>query len=163
MSAITVYKFDTPEGADEMLHLMQGLQRHELITLQDAAIVSWPEDHKKPKTLHFGNFTGVGALGGAFWGLLFGLIFSSPFFGAAVGAGIGSMTGKFTDYGIDKKFIQQIGEQVTKGTSAFFLLSDDAKVDAVTQEVRQQGWNYELIATNLTQEQEQELRADFGL
>jgi uncharacterized membrane protein len=66
MATITVLKFDTPDGADQMLELIRDLVRNQLINLHDAAIVTWPQGKKKPKTKQLQNLAGVGALGGAF-------------------------------------------------------------------------------------------------
>ena len=51
-SSLVVLKFDTPEGADKGLELAQGLQKQQLLQLLDAAIVTWPQGKKKPKTRH---------------------------------------------------------------------------------------------------------------
>ena len=79
---ITAFKFDTPDGAWQMLELVQQLaceaqssRGGELITLEDAAMVTWSPGERKPRTRHVGELTGACALGGAFWGLLFGQIF----------------------------------------------------------------------------------------
>jgi uncharacterized membrane protein len=72
-----------------------------LIEIQDAAIVTWPEGKKKPKTEQALPLTQLGALDGAFWGMLFGWIFLMPFLGMAVGALAGALSGHFQDYGID--------------------------------------------------------------
>jgi uncharacterized membrane protein len=52
MATITVLKFKTPQGAEETLDLVKGLSKQQLINLHDAAIVTWPEGKKKPKTKH---------------------------------------------------------------------------------------------------------------
>jgi uncharacterized membrane protein len=163
MATITAFKFDTPDGAQQMLDLVQELSRQQLITLQDGAIVTWPQGNKKPKTKQLENLTATGALGGAFWGMLFGLIFFIPFFGMAVGAAIGALSGKFSDYGIDDDFIKSVGQKVTEGTSALFLMTSDAVMDKVSDAVKAKGWNFELLSTNLSNEQEEQLREDFGL
>ena len=90
MATFTVWKFHTAEGAEDALGTLERLQSEELITVQDAAIVSWPEGKRKPKTRHLNNLAGAGALGGAFWGFLFGLIFLIPLLGLAVGAATGA-------------------------------------------------------------------------
>jgi uncharacterized membrane protein len=133
-----------------------------LITLQDAATVTWPDGKKKPKTKHLGDMTGAGAVGGAFWGMLFGLIFFIPFFGMAVGAAMGALTGHFSNYGIDKGFIEQAQDKVTEGTSAVFLMTSDAVSDKVTDAVKSSGLKFEMFYTNLSKEQEAQLREDFG-
>jgi uncharacterized membrane protein len=160
MATLTVFKFDSPEGAGQMLEKVQQLQKMQLMTLQDAAIVTWPADKDKPKTKQLVNMAGMGALQGAFWGMLFGLIFFIPFFGLAVGAAFGALGGKMADYGIDDNFIKQTREKVTRGTSALFLLTSNVVQDKVFDELK--GFKFELIASNLTKEQEEQLSAAFG-
>ena len=72
MATLTVWKFAGPDGADQALATLEGLQKQALIEVLDGAVVSWPPDKKKPKTRQLDSTTRAGALGGAFWGLLFG-------------------------------------------------------------------------------------------
>jgi len=160
MATLTAFKFSTLEGAGQMLSKIQSLQKLQLIQVQDAAIVYWPVGKDKPKTKQLVDMAGMGAMQGAFWGMLFGLIFFVPFFGLAVGAAMGALGGKMADYGIDDNFIKQSREKVTEGTSALFLLTSDAVQDKVLAELK--GFNFELIASNLTKEQEEQLMAAFS-
>jgi uncharacterized membrane protein len=162
MATLVVVKFPTAEGADMMLSTLESLQKQQLIQINDGAIVSWPAGASKPKTsqLSKGIATGAGALGGAFWGFLFGLLFFIPILGLAIGAGIGALMGHFANYGIDQNFIDQVRAKVTPGTSALFLLSSGAVVDKVAEAVK--GQQFEIIQTNLSKEQEDQLRKDFG-
>jgi len=50
MATLSVLKFNDPYGADRVMIALQGMQERQLITLEDAAIVSWPQGNKKPKT-----------------------------------------------------------------------------------------------------------------
>jgi uncharacterized membrane protein len=151
MSTLTATKFPTPQGADDALDTLQKLQSQQLITILDAAVVSWEVGQKKPKTRELRSTTGAGALGGAFWGMLFGLIFFIPILGLAIGAAAGALMGSLTDAGISK---------VTPGTSALFLLSSDAVLDRVRDEFR--GSGAEIISTNLSADQEQKLHDAFS-
>jgi len=162
MATLVVFKFPTAEGANLMLSTLEGLQKQQLIQIQDGAVVSWPAGASKPKTdqLSRGVATGGGALMGAFWGMLFGLLFFVPFFGLAVGAAMGALIGHFSNYGIDQSFIEQVRSKVTPGTSALFLLSSGVVTDRVAEAVK--GQQFEIIQTNLSKEQEDKLRADFG-
>ena len=157
MATLSVLKFETAEGAGQMEQTLLALQKQQLITVQDAAIVTWPQGKKSPKTQQLHSLTGQGATMGAFWGMLFGLIFFVPFFGLAVGAAMGALSGKFADYGIDDNFIKAVRSQVTEGTSALFLMTSDAVQDKVADAFK--GTKFELIASNLTKEQEDQLRA----
>src|SRR3954451_9582580 len=160
VATLSVLKFNDPSGADRVLLALQGMQERQLITLQDAAVVSWPEDRKKPKTRQIYGMAGAAAGFGALWGFLFGLIFFVPLLGMAVGAGMGALVGSLADVGIDDDFIKQVREKVTPGTSALFALTSGATEDRVIEELKQ--YDFEIISTNLPEEQEQKLREAFG-
>src|SRR5437764_8062086 len=100
MATLVVFKFPSAEGANTMLNTLEGLQKQQLIQIQDGAVVSWPAGASKPKTsqLSKGIATGAGALGGAFWGFLFGLLFFIPFFGLAVCAAMGALLAHLANY-----------------------------------------------------------------
>lgn len=159
-ATLSVFKFPAADGAGVALAKLQDLQKQSLIQIQDAAIVSWPADKKKPDTRQLNSLAGAGALNGAFWGMLFGLLFFVPLLGAAIGAGMGALTGHMVDLGIDDNFIKETREQVTPGTSALFLLSAGAVRDRVLPEF--QGMGIEVIATNLSSEEEEQLKAAFA-
>jgi uncharacterized membrane protein len=161
MATLTALKFDTPDGAQQMLDKLEQLQKQQLIQIQDAATVSWPVGAKKPKTKQLSNLTAVGALDGAFWGMLFGLIFFVPFLGLAMGAAMGALAGHFADYGIDDNFIKQSRDKITEGTSALFLLSSGAVMDKLADALK--GTKFEVLSTNLSKEQEDQLRAAFSV
>ena len=92
---------------------------------------------------------------------LFGLIFFVPFLGAAIGASMGALTGSMADVGIDDDFIRQVREQVTPGTSALFALTSGANApERVIDELK--AYDFEIISTNLPEEQEQKLREAFA-
>ena len=160
MATLTVLKFADPKGAESALDTVKHLQKQELIKLHDAAIVTWPEGKKRPKTKQLINMAGLAGLQCAFWGMLFGLIFFVPFFGMAVGSAIGALSGKFADYGINDEFIKRTREKVTEGTSALFLMTSGAVKDKVVDEMK--GMDFEIIATNLSKEEEEKLQAAFG-
>ncbi|MBL1074324.1 DUF1269 domain-containing protein [Nocardia sp. 2] len=157
---LTVWKFPTATGADTAIDTLRELQSENLIVIHDGAVVSWPEGAPKPKTKQLNNLAGPGALTGAFWGLLFGILFFIPLIGAALGAGLGALTGSLTDVGIDDKFIARVKAKITPGTSALFVLTSDATMDRVHE--RFAGQQAELISTNLSHEQEAQLRAAFA-
>lgn len=160
MDTLTIWMFRSADGADRAAETVKGLAKSQLISIQDAATVSWPEGAAKPKLRQRRNLAGRGALTGAFWGMLFGLIFLVPLLGAALGATAGTFGGLASDYGIDDDLIRRIRGEVTEGTSALFLLSSGAVIDKVRDAFAGQE-TPELIFTNLTSEQEKALRETF--
>src|SRR4051794_7900506 len=161
MSTLTAWKFDSPEGADNALATLERLQREQLISVIDGAVVTYPAGAKKPKTRQMHSTAAAGALGGAFWGMLFGLIFFIPLIGLAIGAGMGALMGSMSDVGIDDNFIKSVREKVTPGTSALFLYTANAVQDRVLDEFKDQRGHMELIQSNLSKEQEDNLRSAF--
>lgn len=159
MATLTVWKFDTPAGAEEAAQQLKALQSEQLITVHDAAVVSWEEGKKKPKTRQLNSTAVAGALGGSFWGLLFGLLFFVPLLGLAIGAASGALAGSLTDVGIDDGFIKRVRDEVTPGTSALFLLSSGAVLDRVKE--RFPG-GATLVQSNLSADQEAKLRETFA-
>jgi uncharacterized membrane protein len=160
-TSLVVLKYDTPDGAEKGLELAYSLQKKMLLELLDAATVTWPAGKKRPTTRHAGDMTCAGACDGAFWGFLFGLIFFVPFFGAVVGAAMGALMGHFADYGIGRDFIEQVRGKVTEGTSALFLLVGQVTADRVVEAFKA-GPKCEVIASNLSVEQEERLKAAFA-
>jgi uncharacterized membrane protein len=161
VATVTVLKFAEPDGAEKALIQIQGLQKDHLIKLHDAAIVSWPRGKKSPKTRQLVDLVTIGAMGGMFWGMLLGVIFVAPLFGMALGAAFGALGGAFRDYGIDDEFIKRVRSAVTEGTSALFLMTSDAVMDRVSE--RMKPASFEIIATNLSKEQEDQLRELFAV
>ena len=115
MSSLTVWKFESTDGAQEALDALADLQRQQLIQVLDAAVVSWEVGKNKPKTRELRDTKKAGALGGGFWGLLFGLIFFIPILGLAIGAATGALIGSMADVGISDSFIRDVREKVTPG------------------------------------------------
>jgi len=161
MATVTVLSFATADAAETTLARIQQLQQQHLITVVDAAVVSWPTGRKSPRTRQAVNLVAAGASAGMFWGALFGLIFVTPLFGMVIGAASGALGGAFRDYGIDDKFIARIRSQVTEGTSALFLMTTGAVLDKVAEALKSET-TFDIISTNLSREQEEMLRAAFA-
>lgn len=160
MTAFTVWKFDTPEGAGKAARLVQSAETDGLVKVHDHAIVSWPVGAKKPETKqgHESNWRGGGW--GAFWGLLLGALFLVPIFGAAAGAAIGAAAKWTGGIGIDKDQLQRIREEVTEGTSALFLVTEEGDLDRLGD--RFHGQHMKLVDANLTKEERDLLLETFG-
>jgi hypothetical protein len=72
MATLTVWRFDSPYGARNALDLVERLRKEALLQLDDAAIVAWPDDRKKPKTEQLRSMAGMGALTGSCSGCCLG-------------------------------------------------------------------------------------------
>lgn len=158
-SELIVLAFKNETDALSMRDTLIRMQKMQLITLQDAAVVIRRQDGKT-ETKQVTSLTGAGALGGAFWGMLIGLLFWMPWLGLAIGAISGAVAGKFSDIGVDDKFIKEVGSKIEPGHSALFLLVRDAVMDKLAPELEK--YDAEVIQTSLSNEAEANLRAMFG-
>ena len=160
MATLTAWASPRYGDADAMVDKLKALQSQQLINIQDAAVVWWEVGKKKPKTRQLNNLAGLWRSAAPSGGCCSGLLFFVPLLGAAIGAGVGALTGSMSDVGIDDKFIDGVKQRVTPGTSALFLLTSDVVEDRVKGELS--GTKAELIASNLTEDQEARLREVFG-
>jgi uncharacterized membrane protein len=159
MSELMVLGFENEVEADRFGLTLAQMQKDMIVQLQDAAEVVRDPDGK-PHVKHGHDLVGVGAMGGAFWGMLFGLLFFVPFLGLAIGAGMGALFGKLGKTGMNKEVLEQMGDAVPPGKAGWFLLigqmTEDKFMTAVT------GTGATLVRSNLTEEQEKDLKQAFG-
>ncbi len=90
MATLSVAKFATPEGADQAFGTLEDLQKQNIITVLDAAVVSWTPGRQETEDPPAPQHTRACALTGSFWGMLFGIIVFMPLLGAAIGAAWGA-------------------------------------------------------------------------
>jgi uncharacterized membrane protein len=161
VATLTVWKFDSADGADRALERLQHVQSQYEFDLIDGAVVSFPEGAKKPTTRQLHITKGTAALTGGFWGFLFGLIFFAPLLGLTLGAGLGALMGSLANVGIDDDFVKQVRTEVKPGTSALFLYTQHAE-EGLLDDLKKVTSHPVLIQSNLSPEQEARLREAFG-
>ncbi len=159
MSNLFVLGFENETEAHVFGDKIGGLVKDRLLVLDDAAMVTLDEKGK-PHVEHGKHLVGVGAMGGAFWGMLIGLIFLMPLAGLAIGAAFGALGGKLGDMGLDKQVLEEIGDAIKPGQTAWFLLVQSSTRDRVLEELA--GTKAKVIRTNLSEEQEANLREMFS-
>ena len=158
MSSLVVVGFPKAEEAEDVRRELVGIQKEQLIALEDAVVV----EHDAEGQVHLRqalNLTAAGALGGGFWGTLVGLLFLNPLLGAAVGAGVGAASGSLSDIGINDGFMLELGETLPQGTAALCLLVREATPDRVVERLRAHAPHAKLLRTNLSHTDEDQLRA----
>ncbi|MFI6499940.1 DUF1269 domain-containing protein [Nonomuraea typhae] len=155
MSNLIVVSYPDVTTAETVRDRLFELQKQNLITLEDAAIVERKDDGKI-KLHQVTSTTGVGAAGGALWGGLIGLLFFMPLLGMALGAAAGAAGGALTDVGVNDDFMKELGEKMAPGTAALFLLVVQSTPDKVIEQVGPYGG--EIIKTSLSTEDEKHLK-----
>jgi len=154
MSDLVAIAYPDVETARQVTASVAEAQKAHEIELDDMVIVERREDGKVK--LHQPSLAGAGAVSGALWGGLIGLIFFMPLFGMAIGAASGAAAGAVSDYGIDDKFMKELGEKVEPGHAAVLLLVRKVSLDKILPKVQIEGT---IIQTSLNDAQEQELAA----
>ena len=157
MADLIAISFKDPAKAFDMRARLAELQKEYLITMEDVVIVT-RDDDGKVKLHQASNLTAAGAMGGGFWGMLIGMLFFSPLLGVAVGAGTGALSGFMTDSGIDDSFMKKIGEDLTPGSAALFVLVRKATGDKVMDKLKDFAGTGKIIQTSLSNTTEDELR-----
>lgn len=155
MSTLVVIEYEDLHKAEEVRLLLLKMQKEYLIDLEDA-VVAYKNADGKVKLNQIHNLTAAGAASGGFWGMLVGLIFLNPLLGFAAGAAAGAVSGALADVGVNDKFMKELAESFTPGTSALFVLVRHATPDKVLEELR--GTGGKVLQTSLTREDETKLQ-----
>ena len=160
MTTFTVWKFEEPDGAAHAESLLKTAEADGLVTIVDHAVMSWPHGASTPETHHHHDDPKRGAAWGALWGILGGALFAVPIAGAVVGAGVGALAKATSGVGITKDDLERIRTQVVPGTSALFIVTENANLDRLGERVDRR--EATLISTNLTEAERSTLMETFG-
>ncbi len=158
MSILVVVGYKDIHKAEEVRLQLGKLQRDYLLDLEDAVVVV-KNDKGKVKVNQAFNLTAAGAMSGGFWGALIGLLFLNPILGLAVGASAGAVSGALSDVGIDDNFMKELGDTLTPGSSALFVLlrNPTTAPDKVLEELKGTGGT--ILKTSLSNEDEAKIQA----
>jgi uncharacterized membrane protein len=156
MATLLAIAYPDQGTAEQAMGTVQELQSELIIQAEQVAAISRDLEGKYHVHTNHGSGAGVGAWWGGFWGFLFGLLFFIPFAGLALGAGMGALFGHFGDKGIDKAFQQQVRDYVKPGTSALFLVIEQATPDKAIAAMQQYGGT--VIRTSLSDEDTKRLQ-----
>jgi uncharacterized membrane protein len=159
MTTFTVWKFETPDGAEHAAQVLKDAEADGLVKIDDHAVMTWPVGADKPETHHKHDDSKRGAAWGALWGVLGGALFAIPVAGAVAGVAIGALAKSTEGTGITKEDLARIRTEVVEGTSALFLVTEDADLDKLGERFR---FNTTLITTNLTDVERDTLLETFG-
>ena len=157
MATLVAIGYPDQGTAEQARQTVQKLEADLVIQADQVASISRDLEGKyHVHTTHGGASAGAGAIWGSFWGLLFGLLFFVPFAGLAFGAGFGALFGHLGEKGIDKAFQEQVRDYVKPGTSALFMVIEQATPDKAVAALEQYGGT--VIRTSLSDEDTKKLQ-----
>jgi uncharacterized membrane protein len=157
MATLVAIGYSDEATAERARDTVRQLESELIIQADQVASINRDLDGKyHVHTSHGGASAGGGAWWGGFWGFLFGLLFFIPFFGLALGAGMGALFGHFGEKGIDKAFQEQVRDHLQPGTSALFMIIEQATPDKAIAALQQYGGT--VIKTSLSDEDTKKLQ-----
>ena len=160
MTAFTAWRFEELDGAREAVTVLKNAQSDGLVKIVDHAVLTWPVGEDQPKTEHSHDDPKRGAAWGALWGVLAGALFMVPIVGGVVGVAIGALSKATEGSGITKEDLERIRTEVVPGTSALFLVTENADFDRLGERFRV--GPHTLISTNLTDDERAFMLETFG-
>jgi uncharacterized membrane protein len=157
MATLVAIGYPDQVTAEQAMQTVSELEAELIIQADQVAAISRDLEGKyHVHTNHGGASAGGGAWWGGFWGLLFGLLFFIPFAGLALGAGMGALLGHFGKKGIDEAFQKQVRDYLKPGTSALFMVIEQATPDKAIAALQQYGGT--VIRTSLSDEDTKKLQ-----
>ena len=158
-SNLTVLAFDDMETAEKVHQALVHAKNQGLITIDDAAVVVKDEEGKVKVDNQVARGTWISTAVGCGLGLLIGTIFF-PIGGLVLGLAGGALVAKSMDLGVDGKFVDEVSEKITPGTSALFILAEDANEAAILAVLRE--YEGHLLQTTLDTEAEAAIKKALG-
>jgi uncharacterized membrane protein len=161
MSELIALGFDSEAEAEVFGERLREMKETSTLHLRDAAEVLLGATGK-PRIRHASELVGAGSLGGVFWGVFFALVFFIPGFGSIIAAGFALLHEKIEGHaGLEKRFIEQLGETIKAGQAGWVLLADDIDEKWFLEAARQT--DARVVRTSLTPEDETALKEAFGV
>lgn len=160
MAELTVWTFPTPDAATTVVARLRNLCTRKLIRLEDAALVSWPEQRLIPTLRALAELPRSWELDDAFWGLLGGMLFRRGQLPAWQDASQSSPGDGLAALGMDADLLDTVRARVVRGTSALLLLVDAENVRRIAMAI--DGMHFTLVQAPLSAGQEQCLRSTFS-
>lgn len=160
MVRLTVWIFPSPYDAEAVVTRLQSLSASELIRLDDAALVTWPQGRQTPLLKTPAELPRCWMLDDAFWGLLAGVLFHRTVLGPTAAADEIDLGHGLASLGLSPDVLDAIRALVVEGTSALLLLIETEVMRRIRTAFA--GMVYTLVEAPLTLGQEQSLRSVFS-
>ena len=160
MATLSVLRFSTIGGAATALGSLRALTATGKFASRGLALVSWEPASRVPSLRPIRLPQTMVPMGGGFWSLLSIHLFQLPLAVATAGLPSGSSHCSLADLGIRDDFLRTVRDRVTPGTSALFVLTDDATVDPIIRLL--QHLAFTVVSTSLSTRQVEALHFGFG-
>jgi len=154
VSNLVVITFDNETDAGNCLKSLRDMEHQGQMSIEDTAVLVKDQSGKLKVQNEVSGAVETGAVIGGTLGLMLSFLF--PVAGIAFGIGGGALVGKVLERGVDGKFVKDLGEELTPGTSALFIMGRGSNHEAVRAALDPFKGN--VYQTNLESDVEDELR-----
>jgi len=155
--SLVVLGFADENGAFALRDLLSDLEEESIIEIGDAVVAT--RNAKGKVRLHQSlPLIAARMAVGSFTGLMMGMLLLNPLFGAVAGAGAGALSGVLGDIGIDDAFMKKLGETLTPGSSALFVVVGKRKSAEMEKRLKPFAAKFKVLQTTLPAENEERLR-----
>jgi uncharacterized membrane protein len=155
MSNILVITFDDEDQGLSVLRSLKGLANQDMLTLDDAAVITKDSKGKVQVKNMVEKNVKVGAVAGGMIGLALAS-FLFPIAGIAIGAAGGAALGKTLGDGVDRQFIKDVTESLTPGSSAILFLVSRENTGVLVSAL--EPYSGKIYQTSFDSEIEEEIR-----
>ena len=159
VSELIALGFDSEAEAKVFGDRLADMEKASILQLRDAAEVLLGETGR-PRIRHASELVGPGAMGGVFWGAFFALVFFLPAVGPIIAAGLALIHERKGGAGLERGFIEQLGETIRPGQAGWVLLAVDVDEERFVEAVR--GTSARVVRTSLGPDDEAALKEAFG-
>jgi uncharacterized membrane protein len=128
----SAWRFSGTEGADDAVVNLKGLAAKDLIEVQDLTVIRWPRWAEQPIVQEHVTDEGHG---------------------------VSALMARHRRTAVDSSIIEAAKGDMTPGTSVIVLSSANANIDAIAGTFQGLGQNIELIRTDLSVPEQDQLRA----
>ncbi len=160
MSNLIVIIFDNQEEAGKVRKTLKGLEKKDLLSLDDSAVIEKDMEGKLHLKNELDRGVKAGVVGGSLVGMFIGFMFGGPIGAMVVGAAAGGAVGATVDLGLQKTFVKEVSEKIQPGTSALFIAVHHANPNAAVAALKP--YKGEVYHTSLSPEDEETLRRALG-
>jgi uncharacterized membrane protein len=135
MSNLVVIIFDDTTQAYEVRDSLKKAEKNDLLKIDDMAVLVKDADGKVKTSGKVDGGVRSGAIAGGILGLVLVGVFA-PVIGIAGGAALGGVLGKKMNTGFDKKFVQEVSDELKPNTSALFVIAEEGNTAAILSLLR---------------------------
>jgi uncharacterized membrane protein len=154
---LVVIGFQDETTAFDLRDALCELEEQGVIEVGDAVVATRNPKGKVRLHQSIPLISGRAALG-AFSGLLMGMLLLNPLFGVVAGAAAGAASGALGDVGIDDVFMKSLGQTLTPGTSALFVVVRKTKPDELIERLKPFAGRCKVLQSTMSPENEAILR-----